>query len=124
MKRQHGNCRFCKTPLHFSVVDLGMSPLANAYIRPERFRGAETFFPLHALVCDQCYLVQVEEFERPEAIFTDYAYFSSYSQTWLEHSKKYSEKMTKRFGINSSSLVIEVASNDGYLLQYFKEKNV
>jgi SAM-dependent methyltransferase len=121
---KHGNCRFCKTELKTSVVDLGMSPLANAYIKPERKRGLEYFFPLHAFICEKCFLVQVEEFETPQAIFSDYAYFSSYSKTWLEHCQNYTDLMVEKFEFNPKSLVIEIASNDGYLLQYFKEKNI
>lgn len=119
-----GNCRFCGTPLKHSFCDLGMSPLSNAYLKPEQLQQMEPFYPLHAYVCDTCYLVQMQEFQSPEKIFSDYAYFSSYSESWLEHARDYTEYMIERFGFDSASRVIEIASNDGYLLQYFKEKGV
>jgi SAM-dependent methyltransferase len=119
-----GKCRFCKTSLVHTFADLGMSPLSNAYITPDKAKDAEIFYPLHAYVCEKCFLVQLEEFESPENIFSDYAYFSSYSQSWLEHSKKYVEMMCKRFSYNQNSLVVELASNDGYLLQYFSELDI
>ena len=118
------NCRFCKSELKYSFVDLGMSPLSNSYISPDNLQKMEPFYPLHAFICDQCFLVQLNEFESPENIFSDYAYFSSYSQSWLQHANSYVNKMIERFGFDTSSQVIEVASNDGYLLQYFKEKNI
>jgi SAM-dependent methyltransferase len=101
-----------------------MSPLANAYVPPERAAAMEPFFPLRVLVCDGCFLVQLEEFETPENLFTDYAYFSSYSTTWLEHARRYTETMVERFGIGGGSKVVELASNDGYLLQYFVERGI
>lgn len=117
-------CRFCKAPLVNSFADLGMSPLANSYLPAEKLSGMEAFYPLHAYVCSECYLVQLEEFESPQAIFSDYAYFSSYSESWLRHAKGYVDNMMRRYDINHSWLVVEIASNDGYLLQYFKEKSV
>ncbi len=117
-------CRFCATPLHHSVVDLGMSPLCQNHVKPENANKMEPFYPLHAYVCDNCYLVQLEEFVAPAEIFDDYAYFSSYSESWLRHAKKYTDLMVERFGFNENSLVSEIASNDGYLLQYFVEKGV
>ncbi len=117
-------CRFCETPLRHTFVDLGMSPLANRYLTRKQLQQMEPFYPLHVYVCDQCFLVQLEEFESPEHIFSDYAYFSSYSDTWLQHSKAYTEKVVKHFGLDTRSQVIEIASNDGYLLQYFKEKGI
>ena len=117
-------CRFCGTPLETVFVDLGMSPLANSYVSPERANAMEPFYPLRALVCDSCLLVQLEEFETPEAIFSDYAYFSSYSTSWLEHSRRYVDQMTERWGLGPDSHVVELASNDGYLLQYFIERGV
>src|SRR4051794_36673143 len=117
-------CRFCATPLEDTFVDLGMSPLANSYLEPERANGMEPFYPVHALVCPKCFLVQLAQYESPDQIFSDYAYFSSYSTTWLEHAKHYVDTMTERFGLDGSSYVIEIASNDGYLLQYFKERGV
>jgi C-methyltransferase C-terminal domain/Putative zinc binding domain/Methyltransferase domain len=117
-------CRFCGTPLEAVFADLGMSPLANSFVPPDRANAMEPFYPLRALVCGSCLLVQLEEFESPEAIFSDYAYFSSYSSTWLEHSRRYVEDMVARFGLDGSSRVVEIASNDGYLLQYFVERGV
>ena len=118
------NCRFCHTPLSHVFADLGMSPLANAYLREDELDQMEPFYPLRALVCDQCFLVQLEDYETPDVIFSDYAYFSSYSTTWLEHSRRYAEMAIERFGLGSESHVVELASNDGYLLQYFLERGV
>jgi len=117
-------CRFCNTKLKNTFVDLGMSPLANSYLKKEQLNKKENFYPLNAYVCSNCYLVQLEEFESPKEIFNEYAYFSSYSDSWLRHAKIYSEKVIERFNINSKSKVIEIASNDGYLLQYFKKENI
>jgi 2-polyprenyl-3-methyl-5-hydroxy-6-metoxy-1,4-benzoquinol methylase len=117
-------CRFCGSDLSHSFCDLGMSPMSNSYLTVDQLQNMEPFYPLHAFVCDQCFLVQLEEFESPEDIFSDYAYFSSYSKSWLAHAKNYVDTMIERFGLGIKSLVIELASNDGYLLQYFKEKNV
>jgi 2-polyprenyl-3-methyl-5-hydroxy-6-metoxy-1,4-benzoquinol methylase len=117
-------CRFCETPLRHSVADLGMSPLSNAYISPAQKNQAEKFYPLHAYVCEQCFLVQLAEFESPEVIFSDYAYFSSYSDSWLLHCKRYTAEAIQRFGLTKDSQVLELASNDGYLLQYFKEAGI
>jgi len=112
-------CRFCGAPLNRTFADLGLSPLANSFVPPERSGDMEPFYPLHAYVCDSCRLVQLEEFETPQHIFGDYLYFSSYSQSWLKHAEAYAEKMIARFGFDASSHVVELASNDGYLLQYF-----
>jgi SAM-dependent methyltransferase len=117
-------CRFCGSPLQQTFVDLGMSPLSNAYLRPEQLLQMEPFYPLHARVCGQCFLVQLEEFQTPETIFGDYAYFSSYSRSWLNHARKYADGMVERFHLTGKSLVVEVASNDGYLLQYFQERGI
>ncbi len=117
-------CRFCETPLSHTFADLGMSPLANSYVKPENAHKMEPFYPLHAYVCENCLLVQLGEFESPEHIFGDYAYFSSFSDSWLAHCKDYTYKMTERFGLNAQSKVVEIASNDGYLLQYFIEQGV
>jgi SAM-dependent methyltransferase len=117
-------CRFCSAPLETVFADLGMSPMANSYVAPEQANAVEPFFPLCALVCERCLLVQLEEFETPEAIFSDYAYFSSYSTSWLEHSRGYVEQMVDRWALDGSSHVVELASNDGYLLQYFVERGV
>ncbi|MEA2316992.1 MAG: hypothetical protein QOD44_1181 [Solirubrobacteraceae bacterium] len=117
-------CRFCSAPLGAVFADLGMSPLANAFLSPEQANRMEPFYPLRALVCDRCHLVQLEEFETPEHIFGDYAYFSSYSTSWLEHSRRYAEAMIGRFGLGPDSQVVELASNDGYLLQFFAERGI
>ena len=117
-------CRFCSNLLKHTFVDLGMSPLSNAYLKLDTINKAEKFYPLHAYVCDNCFLVQLEEFETPDHIFSDYAYFSSYSETWLRHAENYTELMTQRFSLNANSQVIEIASNDGYLLQYFQKQNI
>ncbi len=118
------SCRFCGAPLTQTVVDLGMSPLANAYLEPGQLARGETFYPLHARVCEDCFLVQLERFEQPEVIFGDYAYFSSYSDSWLKHAEEYVRMATRRFGLREESLVVELASNDGYLLQYFVEERI
>jgi hypothetical protein len=119
------NCRFCKTPLEHVFIDLNNSPASNSFLTKEQLNEPEIFYPLKVYTCTNCFLVQVDEYKKSDAIFDkDYAYFSSYSKDWLAHSKDYVEKMTKRFGLNPKSFVIEIASNDGYLLQYFKEKNI
>jgi SAM-dependent methyltransferase len=117
-------CRSCETPLKQSFVDLGMSPLANSYLKRDQLFAMEPFYPLHAYVCESCFLVQVPEFESPEQIFGDYAYFSSYADTWLQHVELYTVQMIERFGLSSKSLVIEIASNDGCLLQCFKRRGI
>lgn len=117
-------CRFCDAPLVHTFVDLGMSPLANSYLSASQLDDGETFYPLHTYVCDRCFLVQLPEWQTPDAIFSDYAYFSSYSDSWLAHARSYTETMVERFGFDAESLVVEVASNDGYLLQYFVERGV
>jgi SAM-dependent methyltransferase len=122
MTRAH--CRACGAPLEHVVADLGSSPLANSYRKPEELDGPELFYPLCALVCEACFLVQLDEFETPERIFSDYAYFSSYSTSWLEHARGFVEDATSRFDLNAGSRVVEVASNDGYLLQYFVERGI
>ena len=119
-------CRFCGAPLSHLFVDLGASPLANSYLEPEDLGRAEAFYPLAVYVCGECLLVQLPEAERPEAIFSDYAYFSSYSESWLRHAEAYAEAMIERFGISAGAghQVIEIASNDGYLLRWFQERGV
>ncbi|GAB2778953.1 SAM-dependent methyltransferase [Hymenobacter luteus] len=118
-------CRFCGEPLDYTFVNLGTSPLCQNHVRPHEFNRAEAFYPLHARVCRSCFLVQLDEFVTSEEIFqNDYAYFSSYSASWLRHARRYTDMATERFGLNSQSLVVEVASNDGYLLQYFVEKDI
>jgi len=119
------SCRFCASPLEVTFCDLGMSPLSNSFLKPEQLARHEPFYPLHTWVCGKCWLVQLEEFEPPEHIFSDeYAYFSSYSDSWLEHSRRYVEEMSRRFSLGVKSLVVEIASNDGYLLQYFVQRGV
>ncbi len=117
-------CRFCDTPLTVSFVDLGMSPLSNGYLKFEALTRMEPFYPLHAYVCSACLLVQLEAFQTPEAIFSDYLYFSSYSEGWLKHAELYTQGVVARFGLDQNSKVIEIASNDGYLLQYFNRRNI
>jgi 2-polyprenyl-3-methyl-5-hydroxy-6-metoxy-1,4-benzoquinol methylase len=117
-------CRFCKTELRHTFVDLGMSPLCESYLKQDQLNQMEAFYPLHVFVCDRCFLVQLQEYVNPENIFVEYAYFSSFSDSWLEHCRNYTGQMTERFGLNAQSLVVEVASNDGYLLQYFVEKKI
>lgn len=119
-----GECRFCGRSLEHTFANLGMSPLANSYIKPAQLNQVERFYPLHTLVCDGCFLVQLQEFESPEAIFGDYAYFSSFSDSFLQHAKAYVNMVVDRFRLNSKSQVVEIASNDGYLLQYFIEKSI
>jgi len=118
------HCRFCHAPLSHVFADLGTSPLCESYIRPEDANKTEPFFTLKTFVCDQCFLVQLEEFVSPGEIFSNYAYFSSYSSSWLKHVSNYSNQMVDRFGFSKDSLVGEIASNDGYLLQYFVEKGI
>lgn len=117
-------CRFCGTMLRNTLVDLGMSPLCESYLSAGQLNQMEPFYPLHVYVCERCYLAQIEEYVSPEAIFTEYAYFSSYADSWLRHAKAYTDLMVERFGIGPDSLVVELASNDGYLLQYFVEKGI
>ncbi len=118
-------CRFCKHKVETEFADLVNSPASNSYLTAEQLNEPEVFYPLKVMACEKCFLVQVDEYKKSEDIFNaDYAYFSSFSTSWLAHSKKYTEMMIARFGYNEKSLVTEVASNDGYLLQYFKEKNV
>src|SRR5215213_6763659 len=112
-----GLCRFCQAPLQHSFCDLGMSPLSNAMLTERQLHDAERFYPLHAFVCTRCWLVQLGEFESPEHIFSDYTYFSSYSESWLRHARDYAQMITGRLGLGAESLVVEVASNDGYLLK-------
>lgn len=114
------NCRFCGTPLENIFVDLGMSPLSNAYLPSDKLLDMEPFYPLKVFVCHDCFLVQLPAFNSSEEIFSDYAYFSSYSDSWLDHCKHYVQDISKKYALDTDSLVIEVASNDGYLLQFFK----
>lgn len=117
-------CRLCSASLSHTVVDLGMSPLCETFIEPHQLDLPEAFYPLHAYICEQCYLVQLSEYVSPEHIYSDYPYFSSYSESWKEHARHYCDSMIKRFELGSDSLVMEIASNDGYLLQNFVRLNI
>jgi SAM-dependent methyltransferase len=117
-------CRFCGADLQHTFVDLGMSPLCETYPASPDLNRGETYYPLHVYVCEKCFLVQLEEYEQAEAIFSDYAYFSSYSDSWLKHADNYCAKMKSRFELGEKHFVVEVASNDGYLLQYFVQRKV
>ncbi len=124
-KQTGSKCRFCAEPLTYSLLDLGMSPLCQKHVKPEELNEMERFYPLHAYVCNECWLVQLEEFASPKEIFSnEYAYFSSYSESWLAHCRRYADEMIRRFGFNSQNLVAELASNDGYLLQWFHQKGI
>jgi 2-polyprenyl-3-methyl-5-hydroxy-6-metoxy-1,4-benzoquinol methylase len=118
------NCRLCGAPLSRTFVDLGMSPLCESYVSAERLDDAEVFYPLHVRLCDTCLLVQLPAYVSGEHIFSDYAYFSSYSDSWVAHAKRYAEAMIERLDLTPGSLVTEVASNDGYLLQHFKAAGI
>lgn len=117
-------CRSCGTRLEYTFVDLGMSPLANSYMKPEQLNRMEPFYPLHVYVCEQCLLVQLEQFSTPHDIFSDYAYFSSFSDSWLAHAKAYVGMISDRFRLDRNSKVVEIASNDGYLLQNFVARGI
>jgi SAM-dependent methyltransferase len=117
-------CLFCKTPLRHTFVDLGMSPLCESYVGADQLDAMEPFYPLHVYVCSNCFLVQLEEFVTPGEIFTEYAYFSSYADSWVEHMRRYAEAITERLGLDEESFVVEVASNDGYLLQHFVKMDI
>jgi SAM-dependent methyltransferase len=118
------SCRFCAAPLRNTFVDLGMSPLCESYVPAERLGAMEPFYPLHVRVCDRCLLVQLEEVVAPDEIFTEYAYFSSYSDSWVAHARDYVESAVERFKLDGDSLVLELASNDGYLLQHVVERGI
>ena len=118
------SCRFCGSALQHTFTDLGMSPLCEAYVSAAQLNQMEAFYPLHVFVCGHCFLVQLQEYVSPEDIFTEYAYFSSYSDSWLAHAKAYAQRMVERLRLGRDSLVVELASNDGYLLQYFVEQGV
>jgi SAM-dependent methyltransferase len=122
--RSGARCRFCHEPLETTFVDLGMSPLCESYVPRERLNAMEPFYPLHVWVCGRCFLVQLEEYVSPESIFTEYAYFASYSDSWLQHAKQYTDLVIDRFGLTRESRVVELASNDGYLLQYFVQQGI
>jgi SAM-dependent methyltransferase len=112
-------CRFCAAPLRLTVVDLGMSPPCQSFLPAHRIRDMEPFYPLHVFACERCFLVQLEVFVRPEDIFTDYAYYSAYATSWVDHARRYVEMIRERLGLGEDDLVVELASNDGYLLQHF-----
>ncbi len=118
------NCRFCGKELTKLFVSLGSAPLSNAYLKKEQLTKKEPSYPLDVYVCDGCFLVQLPEFESPERIFSDYAYFSSYSETWVKHCEEYTDKMFKNYGIGKRSRVVEIASNDGCLLQHFIKRGM
>ncbi len=117
--RGGGPCRLCSKELKHDFVDLGMSPLCESFLPADRLDGLEPFFPLHAYVCDSCFLVQLKEYVTPDEIFREYAYFSSYSTSWVEHARNYCVMIKERLDLGADSLVVELASNDGYLLQHF-----
>jgi predicted TPR repeat methyltransferase len=117
-------CRFCGAVLRHTFVDLGMSPLCESFLTRDEINRMEPFYPLHAYVCGECFLVQVEEYVAPEQIFDEYAYFSSYSTAWLEHARSYVDMITSRLGLGSEHFVVELGSNDGYLLENFLSKGV
>ncbi len=122
--RVTGHCRACGAELVETFCDLGLTPLANSYVKPEHAARPEPFYPLHAWVCTQCWLVQLEEFEPPEAIFSEYAYFSSYSDSWVDHARRYVDMVCQRFELGPHTQVVEIASNDGYLLQFFQRRGI
>src|SRR4026207_1198437 len=119
MHMSQSQCRSCGAPLEHTFVDLGMSPLANSYIKPEQLNRMEAFYPLHVYVCAKCLLVQLEQFSTPHDIFSDYAYFSSFSDSWLAHAKAYVDMVAERFSLGKNSKVAEIASNEGYQGQNF-----
>ncbi|AAK88650.1 SAM-dependent methyltransferase [Agrobacterium tumefaciens] len=122
---QHvGLCRLCNSPLVHTFVDLGMSPPCESFVAADAANDVEPFYPLHAFVCDECFLVQLQEYVAPENIFTEYAYFSSFSDSWVAHAKRYCDMVIERFALGQSSFVVELASNDGYLLQHFLTSNI
>jgi C-methyltransferase-like protein/putative zinc binding protein/methyltransferase family protein len=119
-----GRCRHCGTALRHTFVDLGMSPLCESFLREDQLNSMEAFYPLRVFVCESCFLVQLQEYVSPESIFSEYAYFSSYAQSWLDHARRYTDQMIERWALNAGSQVIELASNDGYLLQYFVQRQI
>lgn len=122
MGNQH--CRFCGRELNHTFVDLGLSPLANDYLGKAELDGGQMFYPLKVKVCDSCFLVQAAEYRRPEQIFREYQYFSSYSEGWLSHCRAYVDMIVPRLGLGADNQVLEVACNDGYLLQYFQNYGI
>jgi hypothetical protein len=124
MAQQQVGCRLCGTLLRHSFVDLGMSPPCESFITAEQCDQMEPYYPLYALVCDHCYLVQLKEYFSPADIFTEYAYFSSFATSWVTHARTYCEEITEKLDLNGDSFVVEIASNDGYLLQHFIPKAI
>jgi SAM-dependent methyltransferase len=124
MKMNKPKCRFCDQPLEHTLIDLGTQPLCEEFLKEEDLNKMEPHYPLHVYVCNKCYLVQLPEYVSPDHIFSDYAYFSSFSDSWLKHASDYTDLMVQKFGLNRNSFVTEIASNDGYLLQYFKAKSI
>ena len=123
-KMDNYRCRFCRCEIKSVFVDLGISPLSNSFLKYENFKELEKKFPLKVFVCENCFLVQLPEFETPQNIFKEYAYFSSYSKSWLNHAENYANMILKKNNLGKNNLVVELASNDGYLLQFFKNKGV
>ena len=117
-------CLFCHAPLRRTFVDLGMHPLCESYISEDKLNQMEPFYPLHVFVCEQCFLVQLHEYVTPAEIFTEYAYFSSYADSWVQHAKRYTDMIVERLKLTAESFVVELASNDGYLLQHFVAKGI
>ncbi|HEX8204754.1 MAG TPA: class I SAM-dependent methyltransferase [Solirubrobacteraceae bacterium] len=117
-------CRFCAAPLELVFADLGLCPVANSLVEADALRRPEPFYPLRALVCERCFLVQTEEFESPAGIFADYTYFSSFSTSWVAHAERYAERMVDELGLDERHTVVEVGSNDGYLLQFFHRRGI
>lgn len=124
MAQEQTGCRLCGKLLKHSFVDLGMSPPCESFITADRLDRMEPYYPLYALVCDHCYLVQLKEYFSPAEIFTEYAYFSSFATSWVSHAKTYCDEITERLDLNENSFVVEIASNDGYLLQHFLPKGI
>jgi 2-polyprenyl-3-methyl-5-hydroxy-6-metoxy-1,4-benzoquinol methylase len=124
MRSEKNLCRFCESRLTHTFVDLGMSPLCESYLKAEQLNQMEPFYPLHVYVCERCFLVQLEEYVSSEEIFTEYAYFSSFATSWVEHARQYTDMIIDRLGLTSRSFVVEIASNDGYLLQHFLRKGI
>src|SRR5581483_12147795 len=112
-------CRFCGSSVHHTVLDLGMSPLCESYVPVDRLNAMEPFYPLRVLLCHNCWLVQLDQYVSADHIFSEYAYFSSYSDSWVEHARRYTVEVIRRLGLGPRSSVVELASNDGYLLQWF-----
>ena len=118
------NCLFCKAPLRRTFVDLGMHPLCESYVSEDKLNQMEPFYPLHVFICEKCFLVQLHEYVSPADIFTEYAYFSSYADSWVQHAKRYTDMIVDRLPLTPKSFVVELASNDGYLLQHFVAKGI